>query len=407
MGWSGSTFNRLYSWVTDFQAGGDALYIDAEKMDEEFDEFKEGLEALLLRDGSNSPSANIGWGNNKITNLGAPTASSDAARYNEVLLSLGKYATATFTLSSDTITPTQAIFKIDTESAASTDDVDTITASSFATGSVIIVSAANASRDVVLKDGTGNLENYNDEDITLTDVDQFVMYHYDGTNWEEMWRSRSLEYSQTYTTSSAGTVLTLLSTDATASSGPNLVLRRDSASPAASDLMGTLSFQGDDSGGNATTYAQVGSVLVDPTNTSEDGRLFIQTMIAGTLTQEGYWEGGLVLGSATGAAKGVGTINAAGDIYKNNSAYTNPDYVLEHYFNGKIERFAEKEGADKYEGLIPLDALRDYIERHYRLPGIDDEAAGAFARSDTALLKIEELTLYILELEERIKQLEE
>jgi hypothetical protein len=115
---------------------------------------------------------------------------------------------------------------------------------------------------------------------------------------------------------------------------------------------------------------------------------------------------GLQIGAPTGGDKGSGTINAAGDIFKNNTAYTNPDYVLEHAYTGKIEKFADNEGAGSYQGCMGLDALRSYTRAHHRLPGISDEPMGVFERSDKTLEKIEELTLYVLDLHDRIKLLE-
>lgn len=115
---------------------------------------------------------------------------------------------------------------------------------------------------------------------------------------------------------------------------------------------------------------------------------------------------GIQIGAPTGGDKGAGTLNAAGDIYKNNTAYTNPDYAFEHYYTGKIERFAENEGAASYCGLMPLDELRDYTRKNLRLPGINDEGIGIFARSDLILEKLEEMTLHVLDLHERVKRLE-
>lgn len=116
--------------------------------------------------------------------------------------------------------------------------------------------------------------------------------------------------------------------------------------------------------------------------------------------------GGLQVGTATGGNKGAGTVNVQGGIYLNNTAYTNPDYALEHFFRGKVERFADKPGAERYRGLKPLEELREYLSEGLRLPGIDDEPTDIFARADIALEKIEEATLYVLVLHERVAALE-
>ena len=117
-------------------------------------------------------------------------------------------------------------------------------------------------------------------------------------------------------------------------------------------------------------------------------------------------QGGMVVGAATGGQLGAGKINVAGGIYLNNTAYTNPDYALERYFTGRIERFADKPGAKSYGGLMPLHDLESYLRDSLRLPGIGDEPADIFSRADIALEKIEEATLYLLELHNRTAALE-
>jgi len=115
--------------------------------------------------------------------------------------------------------------------------------------------------------------------------------------------------------------------------------------------------------------------------------------------------GGLVVGAATSGDKGVGTINIASDIYKNNTAYTNPDYAFEHYFRGAIDIFKNNPGVEGYEGLLPLDKLRAYVKEHLRLPRISG-ATGIFDRADRVLERLEEAYLYIFELSDRITALE-
>jgi hypothetical protein len=80
--------------------------------------------------------------------------------------------------------------------------------------------------------------------------------------------------------------LTFKSTDVGADVGPVLTLHRDSASPAASDVLGGINFDGEDAAGNQTSYASIRAFVSDTTNGSEDGALGIFTMEAGTLTQQ-------------------------------------------------------------------------------------------------------------------------
>lgn len=69
-----------------------------------------------------------------------------------------------------------------------------------------------------------------------------------------------------------------------ASEGPNVVLYRNSASPAADDVLGTLEFRGEDDAGDAQSYAEITAGIVDPANSTEDGRIDFNTTTAGTLS---------------------------------------------------------------------------------------------------------------------------
>ena len=79
--------------------------------------------------------------------------------------------------------------------------------------------------------------------------------------------------------------LELISTDAGADQAPTLKLYRNSASPAASDEIGSVDFVGEDDGGAETTYGQVIAVIDDPTNGSEDSSLTFYLFNAGTFSK--------------------------------------------------------------------------------------------------------------------------
>lgn len=127
---------------------------------------------------------------------------------------------------------------------------------------------------------------------------------------------------------------------------------------------------------------------------------------AGTVNFAGLGAtGGVVCGSPTGGDKGAGTINVAGDVYKNNSAYTNPDYVLELAFHGAIQKYKENAGAADYKWLT-LDEVKAFAKEHLRLPGIGGDApCGMFRRADFVLEKIEELFLHLFDKEAQINRL--
>ena len=116
---------------------------------------------------------------------------------------------------------------------------------------------------------------------------------------------------------------------------------------------------------------------------------------------------GLLVGNPTGGNKGQGTINVATEIYKNDTSYANPAYVIENWLMGKIERFKDKEGASEYQGMLALGEVEKYMRENFHLPGIDEEKPlGIFGRGDKALEKLEELTIYLIQHEHRLAAIE-
>ena len=77
-------------------------------------------------------------------------------------------------------------------------------------------------------------------------------------------------------------VLTLRSTDADANIGPVLTLNRNSATPADDDLIGSIEFDGRNDATQAVEYAQIIAQIRDATDGTEDGALYLQTIVAGT-----------------------------------------------------------------------------------------------------------------------------
>jgi len=80
--------------------------------------------------------------------------------------------------------------------------------------------------------------------------------------------------------------MTLTSTDAGATASPLLELYRDSASPAASDTLGEIEFNGEDSAGNKQAYGLIHASILSPTSTAEQGQLHFETATAGALTEK-------------------------------------------------------------------------------------------------------------------------
>jgi hypothetical protein len=91
-------------------------------------------------------------------------------------------ATTTLTIATGAVTATQGYHAIDTESAASSDDLDTI--SGGVVGDILIIKAANGAHTVVVKNGTGNIVCPSDR--SLDNANDLWMGIYDGTNWLEL-----------------------------------------------------------------------------------------------------------------------------------------------------------------------------------------------------------------------------
>lgn len=132
--------------------------------------------------------------------------------------------------------------------------------------------------------GVGSLELGHASDTTIARVSAGLI-SVEGANVPLESRANTFTAAQTMSLTTAGTPLSLVSTDAGAAEGPILDIYRDSATPAASDVIGSVQYTGKDNAGNKTTYALTRAVITDTTDASEDGDFVIQTMRAGTLTE--------------------------------------------------------------------------------------------------------------------------
>lgn len=105
---------------------------------------------------------------------------------------------------------------------------------------------------------------------------------------------------------------TVVSVDAGAGVGPIVTTYRNSASPAAADVLGGYNFDANNSTPAQKTYASIQATILDKTAASEDATLDFLTIVAGTLAKRGGWGAGFVVGAA--ADGGVGTITTTGAI---------------------------------------------------------------------------------------------
>lgn len=73
--------------------------------------------------------------------------------------------------------------------------------------------------------------------------------------------------------------------------------------------------------------------------------------------------------------------------------------MLEHWATGKIEKFAEKEGASEYRGLQALADVEAFARQNLHLPRFGQQAEhGLFSGSDAVLASLEEAYLHLFKL---------
>jgi hypothetical protein len=171
---------------------------------------------------------------------------------------------------------------------------------------------------------------------------------------------------------------------------------------------------GTNEGGEISLLGEGSNTQFSIDNFAGDLRIFTPTTGAKYVNMFSFGSGGscglkvqrgIEVGAPTGGDKGVGTINVQVDIYKNNTAYTNPDWVLEHWATGgRPTRYADRVPPG-YERLS-LDALETHIREYHRLPRFTDSPAGMFERSDLVLEKLEEYATHLIDLHHRLRRVE-
>jgi len=78
-------FTRNYSWTADAAAN---ITAQPTRFDADANDMATGLTSCLLRDGTGTPTANIGWGGYRITGLADPVNPQDAATKNYVMITM-------------------------------------------------------------------------------------------------------------------------------------------------------------------------------------------------------------------------------------------------------------------------------------------------------------------------------
>ena len=192
--------------------------------------------------------------------------------------------------------------------------------------------------------------------------------------------------------------VTLTSTDAGATAAPIIDLYRDSATPAASDTLGEIEFNGEDSAGNKQTYGVIHASILSPTSTTEQGQLHFETATAGALTEkmiigttnlvineigavfnvriEGDTDANLFYSDATNSRIGIGTISPAQKLDVAGSINLTGNVIL-----------ANAQGIDfsatSHPAGMTSELLADYEEGTWTPDGTSVVTVGTFSSSGT------------------------
>ncbi len=106
---------------------------------------------------------------------------------NRLINGFLRLKTENVVIAAGVITVTQSRVCVDTEASGPTDDLDTINGGKV--GAILVLDSNDSARNVVVKDGTGNI-NLAGSDFTLeTTRDRLVLSTNNGTTWFELSRS--------------------------------------------------------------------------------------------------------------------------------------------------------------------------------------------------------------------------
>lgn len=274
MSFNGSgVFVRLYNWVTD---RANNIVVSADRMDAEDDGFAAGLSNCITKDGQQTITNDIPWSNHKITGLGTATVRSDATNLGQVQDSTAQWSSTTGgTANAITVSTSPAI------TAYAAGQVVRFTATNNNTGATTISWSGLTAKAAQW----GAAAMVGGEIVTGRTYEAV----YDGTNFQVM--------GITTATPAFGDTITQTSTDAGSGAAPTLEQYRNSASPAAADLIGVTKYTGQNSTPAKVTYATLGAKIDDPTAASEDASLVATIKSAGSDVSAILNAFGLTIGS--------------------------------------------------------------------------------------------------------------
>jgi hypothetical protein len=105
----------------------------------------------------------------------------------------GAQASSELTIASGVVTPTRGQHSVDTESDASTDNLDEMAVTNIADGGHVLLFAEHTDRTVVIRHNQGGTTNpfktFDGQSISIDNTEKAVLFRRSGSNWIEVYRS--------------------------------------------------------------------------------------------------------------------------------------------------------------------------------------------------------------------------
>lgn len=114
---------------------------------------------------------------------------------------------------------------------------------------------------------------------------------------------KCLHYSKSDGSAVDGFDGTLISADSGSTGGPDLVLDRNSSSPAANDVLGSIVVRGRSNTAAVKSYVRLRGQIIDPASGSEDGQAILSALVGGAETDLIKIGPGIQIGTPGGETK--------------------------------------------------------------------------------------------------------
>lgn len=98
----------------------------------------------------------------------------------ELFTKIMKMTASSKTMAANAVIPTASLTEVNGETGAA-DDLETITATNFSEGGILLLYKKSTSGDITIKNGTGNIKCGSDR---VLGTDSTALLIYDGTNWD-------------------------------------------------------------------------------------------------------------------------------------------------------------------------------------------------------------------------------